>query len=225
DRIYKLKDKELRVVCYDVQSGPAFPNVLKKIIDSKYQTILIRDARVGTSGAKTKQLLKEFETKHKFLEPSVKDIVSLIAIGRILAKMREGEYRDIDSDPLADDANIKKSLSELIKTKENVVFESLEDIISGQPPEPVSGEDEEKTAPITNDALLNIISDLMQREIWLCLERLRRRLIDYGHKLDGNDLFQALNSDPLQHRLEVHPLNVKGFSETSIVIWTGGADA
>ena len=112
DRVYQCGETTVRVILYDVQLKTKFPNVLKKIVDLPRNTILIRDGRIVISGKVTNEKLKQFQKDKRFCHLSLDQVKSLHALGRLLAKMREGEFEHEDTDPKPTESAIYECLAQ-----------------------------------------------------------------------------------------------------------------
>ena len=82
-----------------MQQTNKFPSVLNRIVNASPNTILIRDGRIGISGKVTNEKLKQFQKDKRFCHLGFNQVKSLHALGRLLAKMREGEFEHEDTDP------------------------------------------------------------------------------------------------------------------------------
>ena len=215
DRIYTIGDTTIRVIGYDVQQGSKFPNVLRKIVDAPSNTILFRDGKIPTSGNVTQELLEEFRKDKTFILLDSNDISDLYALGRLLAKMRQGDLKDCKTDPIPTPENILTCLSEMPVLTEKEIANVFKRMVGNREtdkaeeitplPSPIDTHD---GLVEDNDTTTKRIREIMSRERWLCFERLLYQIYRCGkNDIDQSKLFNFLRSDELRDSLEMYPVD------------------
>ncbi len=232
DRIYTLGKTVIRVIGYDVQAGSKFPNVLKKITDAPANTILFRDAKVPTTGKVTQTLLEEFQKNKSFILLDSNDIRDLYALGRLLAKMRQGDFNDSKTDPDPTPQNIltclsnisflvdKKIVREFMRMVENREKGNGHDTTTPKSdPSPAQDGAVEETV-VASKTLTNHIKTILSRERWICFERLLYLMYQSGtEEIDQCRLSSCLLSNELKGLLEIYPADTNFPQQKRIIVW------
>ncbi|MDR4503396.1 MAG: P-loop NTPase fold protein [Candidatus Scalindua sp.] len=231
DRVFSLGDTRIRVIGYDVQQGSKFPSVLRKIVDAPPNTILFRDAKIPTTGKVTQDLLEKFQKDKTFILLDNKDIRDLYALGRLLAKMRQGDFHDCKTDPDPTSSNIMDCLSKMsILTDKEIVHEfkrmaenrtksNKNDIMSPSKPYPEQDWPAEEAAEVAN-TLAHNIKTIMSRERWICFERLLYLMYQSGvNDIDQGKLISWLHSEELRELLEIYPTDPEFPKQKKIIVW------
>lgn len=231
DRIFSLGDNRIRVIGYDVQQGSKFPNVLRKITDAPPHTILFRDAKIPTTGKVTQELLEKFKQDKTFILLDNKDIRDLYALGRLLAKMRQGDFNDCKTDPDPTASNIMDCLSkmsiltdkeiahEFKRMAENRAKDHKDDTMPPSNPSPKQDWPAEEAAEGVN-RLTNHIKAIMSRERWVCFERLLYLMYQSGvNDIDQGKLASWLHSEELIDLLEIYPTDPNFPEQKKIIVW------
>ncbi len=231
DRVYSLGDNKIRLIGYDVQQGSKFPNVLKKIVDASSNTILFRDAKIPTTGKVTQDLLEEFQKDKTFILLDSNDIRDLYALGRLLAKMRQGDFNDSKTDPDPTPANILDCLSKMaVLTDKEIVHEfkrmaenrskdNGNKIIHQEKPFQTQDHPPEAAEEVVN-TLTNHIKTIMSRERWVCFERLLYLTYQSGvQNIDQSKLVGSLQSDELKGLFEIYPSDPNFPKLKKIIVW------
>lgn len=226
DRIYACNDIQVRVVCYDVQQTNKFPSVLKKIVSAPPTTILVRDGRVSMSGKATRERLELFQKDKKFLHLSLDQIKSLHSLGKLLAKMREGEFENEATEPKPTEISMYECLvqhPDLVGTDLAQAFLAMTGF--GERPQghepPPMGErcSEGPNAFPQNDSVVTGIASLMETERWMSFERLCVRVSDRGITADPRHVYRCLKERPMCDSVMIYPSNVNLLEGIGIVIW------
>ncbi|GJQ58140.1 MAG: hypothetical protein D8M57_07510 [Candidatus Scalindua sp. AMX11] len=231
DRVYTLGENKIRVIGYDVQQGNKFPNVLRKLADAPPNTILLRDAKIPTTGKVTQDLLAEFQQDKTFILLDSNDIRDLYTLGRLLAKMRQGDFNDCKTDPDPTHTNIMHCLSkmpaltgkeivhEFMRMVENRAKEWGNDISPQRKPSPPQNWPAEEVADVLN-TLTDQIRTIMSRERWICFERLLYLMYQSGvNDIDQGQLISWLHSDDLRGLLDIYPTDPHFPIQRKIVVW------
>jgi hypothetical protein len=222
DRVYTCNGRDIRVVSYDVQQGPRFPNVLKKIVDEPPNTILIRDGRVGVSGRVTKERLEAFQRDKRFFHLSLDQVKNLHALGILLAKMREGEFDNADTEPKPSEKGMYECLAQnpdLVDTDLAQAFLTMAGLATNaQSSLPVNASAEVASLRPDN----SIVAELertMKRERWMSFERLCARVSSAGISAEPRIVYDCLKAAPLCHSLLIYPRHANLLESIGIVIW------
>ncbi|MBI5251299.1 MAG: hypothetical protein HY912_17560 [Desulfomonile tiedjei] len=215
DRIYERGKERIRIVNYDVQQGAKFPNVLRHIVRSTRETVLVRDARVPCSGEVTQRLLNEFRQTKTFVHLSLKDVRALHVLGHLLARVRQGDYQNDLTEPAPTRDNIQFCLSRMDWIARIEIAHLIQEVLEGKetgrpsPPPPPGPED-----------LCRQIEAIMRVEGWLSYERLFFRIYTHGRKrLSREILSAALRSEPLGSLIDIYPKEDVFPEHNRILIW------
>lgn len=227
DRIYRCGETQVRVVCYDVQQTSKFPSVLKRLVDAAPNTILVRDGRVSVSGKATKENLGLFQKDKKFLHLSLDRVRSLHALGILLAKMREGEFENEDTEPKPTESNIYQCLAENPDLVETELAQALMAMVglaesSGgkDPPGPGGqGTSEWKSTFPADDPVVLGIARLMEAERWMSFERLCVRVNAQGVNAHPQQVYERLQGIPICDSVTIYPSHASLLEGIGIVVW------
>jgi hypothetical protein len=226
DKIFQCGETPIRVILYDVQQKNKFPSVLNRIVNASPNTILIRDGRISISGKATNEKLKQFQTDKTFCHLSLDQVKSLHALGKLLAKMREGEFDKQDTDPIPAEGTIYECLAQypdLAETDLAYAFSSLAFPAAGTHETPITQTEEEVSdgpahiAP--GDPLVLRMTNIMEQERWMSFERLCVRLNATGLTADPSMVYQCLKNAPVSESVLVYPSNVNLLESMGIVVW------
>lgn len=215
DRLYHKRGKRIRIVNYDVQLGAKFPAVIKRIMNSPDDTILVRDGRVPCSGEVTQRLLNEFRNTNTFVHMSLKDVKVLHALGHLLAKVRQGDYQNDLTEPEPSRENIRHCLSRNEWIDRFDIAHSIQDVLDGKktpkPSQPLHRGSED---------LSRQIEGIMRVEGWLSYERLFFRIYTQGRKDLSREILSAtLRSEPLGSQIDIYPKEEVFPEHSRILIW------
>jgi hypothetical protein len=226
DRVYNCGGTPVRVILYDVQQKTKFPNVLKKIVNLPPNTILIRDGRIGISGKVTNEKLNHFQKDKKFCHLSLDQVKSLHALGKLLAKMREGEFDNDDTDPIPTEGAIYECLAQHPNLAEtdlaygflSIAFpaDAAKEVPTSQTEEKVR-EEPARLAP--DDTLVLRVAKMMEQERWMSFERLCVRVNATGITADPSMVYQCLKNAPVSESVLIYPRNVNLLESMGIVVW------
>jgi len=226
DRVYACNEMQVRVVCYDVQQTSKFPSVLKKIVNAPPSTILVRDGRVSISGKATKERLERFQQDKKFFHLSLDQIKSLHALGKLLAKMREGEFENEATEPKPTERSMCECLAQhpdLAETDLAQAFLAMvgfgERTQEREPPRIGESCSEEPNEFPKNDSVVTGIARLMEAERWMSFERLCVRVSARGITADPRHVYQCLKERPICDSVMIYPSTVNLLDGIGIVIW------
>ena len=211
DTVYSVGARTVRVVCHDIQRAASFPNVLKKLGDAQPETILVRDGRVGISGKVTQSLLQQYRSRHEFIHLTLDEVRRLHALGQLLAKMRQGDFQNEQTEPSPAEDNIRKCLGSIdFISGMSLSYAFVEKLNPPPPPPP----------PPPEDILVTKVQQIMRREGWLCFERLLYRIYLEGiQHITSESLAQAMTHESLKDLLEIHPQNPNFPQANRILIW------
>lgn len=232
DRIYECNGVKIRVIGHDVQSTGAFPALLKRLLDEPSQTMLVRDSRIPATGKVTVKRLKEFQQDKTFLHLPFEDIKNLNTLGKLLAKMSEGDFEHERTAPEPTKENILKCLAQLTTLVEMELSQNFLELArlgiskemeaNTEENDAPSGDDEKTIEPSTPPTpnLIQAITHIMERERWLAFERLRVRINSEGMKVSPEQVHDCLVANPLSERLSVYPMNPGPSESPRIIVWT-----
>jgi hypothetical protein len=226
DRVYNCGETPIRVILYDVQQRNKFPSVLNRIVNASPNTILIRDGRISISGKATNEKLKQFQRDKKFCHLSLDQVRSLHALGKLLAKMREGEFDNEDTEPRPTEGAIYECLAQhpnLAETDLAYAFLSIA-LPADDAQETPTSQNEEKVPeetvhPPPDDSLVLRIAKMMEQERWMSFERLCVRISATGITADPSMVYQCLKNEPVSASVLVYPSNANLLESMGIVVW------
>jgi hypothetical protein len=222
DRIYSWNERTVRVVNYDVQQGAKFPNVLKKIVDAPSNTILIRDGRVRVSGRVTKERLDVFQKDKKFIHLSLDQVRSLHALGNLLAKMREGEFENTDTEPKPTERGVRECLAQhpdLVETDLAQALLLLTGLVGDTQPASVTNDPPVAASFAPDDSIIIELERIMEKERWMSFERLCARISSAGIGADPQMVCDCLTADALRDSVLIYPRDANLLESVGIVIW------
>lgn len=223
DKTYTCGDTSVRVVLYDVQQTNKFPTVLKRIVDSGPNTILLRDGRISISGKATKEKLNLFQKDKKFFHLSLDRIRGLHALGNLLARMREGEFETQDTKPPATERAIYECLahnSELVDTDLARAFLTMAGLGGRSTAPDEVGTTGDGSQPVEqDDSIVDGIARIMQAERWMSFERLCVRAGFRGITADPQRVYECLKARPMSESVLIYPENANLLESIGIVIW------
>ncbi|MEW6141384.1 MAG: hypothetical protein AB1733_24440 [Thermodesulfobacteriota bacterium] len=226
DRIYTCGEREVRVVCYDVQQTSKFPSILKKLVNAAPNTILVRDGRVSVSGKATKQNLTIFQKDKKFFHLSLDQIRNLHALGNLLAKMREGEFENESTEPKPTERTVYECLAEkrdLVGTdlaQTLLAMIGLAEPPDKDPPGPGGqGTSEWKSTFPADDPVVLGIARLMEAERWMSFERLCVRVNAQGVNAHPQQVYERLQGIPICDSVTIYPSHASLLEGIGIVVW------
>jgi hypothetical protein len=223
--IFTLDQRQLHIIGHHVHKGGAFPTFVKKALALPPGAIFVRVAAASTSGAKSAVLLQQLREHHVLVLLTQSDLSDLDALAQLLADLRGGDLRSLDTEPEPSDAAVMQAILEL------PLFESLPLALAirhalehpttraaastpAAPPLPAAAE------PTVPPTLVQLVHDIMQPLRWLAVERLcwllrRKHQLHYS----AEDLGMLLRAAPFEHMLEVHPNTSLAPGQPQIIIF------
>jgi hypothetical protein len=227
DRVLTCGETQVRLVCYDVQQKNKFPSVLNKILKAPPTTILVRDGRVRISGRATAEKLDLFQKDKRFFHLSLDQIKNLHTLGSLLAKMREGEFDNEETEPRPTERGVYECLaqhSDLVETDLAQAFLGMAGLAGESEGKPATGDDETATGgPDSlkpNDPIVVGLARIMEEERWMSFERLCVRVSSRGISADPQKVYKRLKARPLCDSVLIYPRHVNLLESIGIVIWS-----
>lgn len=226
DRVYNCHNTRLRVVNYDVQQTNKFPSILKKIAESSPSSILIRDGCISVSGKVTKERLDLFQRDKRFFHLSLDQIRNLHALGNLLAKMREGEFDNEETEPKPTKIRIYECLAQnpdLVQTDLTQAFMEMCGLAGKVQCTTSIGGTENIRGGLDSfqpdDPIVAGLATIMQAERWMSFERLCVRASSRGISVDPQRVYQCLKAAPLCDSVLIYPRHANLLETIGIVIW------
>ena len=234
DRFYECNGATIRVVGHDVQQTSAFPALLRRIVGEPSQTMLVRDGRIPATGRATVGLLNEFQQDKVFFHLPLEEIKNLHALGALLAKMSEGDFEHERTDPEPTEENIVRYLGRqraLVNMDLAQHFVRLTGLEKDEETKPDSDSDEtdapgsedETTSeppPTQPPGMIQVITQIMERERWLAFERLCVRITSAGMTVSPAQIHDCLRASPLCESLSVYPMNPGPSEGPRIIVYS-----
>jgi hypothetical protein len=228
---------KIRLLGHHTQKVGVFPAFLKKVLKLLPKSLLVRDSKAPISGKTTGIDLNAFKQDKTFLHLGRKEIVTAYALGKVLAKMRDGDYIHWRTDREPTFENIKATLGKLPDLGQGEFIEQLFGLVQRSEPLQFPGPEIQRTntipdrqtpaipaipPPQLDPNLITAISRMMQMYRWLMLERLRRDLRkEYPEALADPVLYGAIETLVQRSEMECYPADLRTESVLHILIWTG----
>jgi hypothetical protein len=210
--IFTVGVNTLHVTGHHMQQGAAFPTFASKVLSLEPGAIFVRSAMAKVSGPKSLDLLKRIRERHTFVSLTAPMLADLEAVAQLLAAMRAGDLRTLDTDPNPTDEAVLRAVAGLPVLDSlpiaAAVWDGLRRQEPGQPstppqPQPPPPELADQWEPA---AIAPILREIMRPLRWLAFERLRW-LLRRRHRinLEAHELSRLLNTEPCVNMFEFHP--------------------
>ncbi|MCL4820350.1 MAG: hypothetical protein KJ067_14485 [Vicinamibacteria bacterium] len=232
DTVLRIGDATLRVLGHHVHRGRAFPTFLTQVTAVPAPALLVRDGAAGITGAVTSERLAEFARTRSFLHLPRPAIADLVALGELLAEVREGNFSRLATSPPPSDTNVKAALATLPWITQGplarAVLAALDrsdapaEAPTPAPPTPgtpsVPGP---VPLPPASTDVTTAVETILRSARWLMLERLRLWLARAHHDLSLEQLRATLGEPPLSRSVLVYPRTVRAAADVQVLVWNG----
>jgi hypothetical protein len=131
DHRFDSGGRSARLVASDA-TRRAFISVLERLQEDNGHTLLVRNAAAGISGQLTMDLFNQFKQRNFFHHVAAAEAAVLIALGSILASLREGNYDQLLTEPPATRDNMIKTLKESGRLRALPVWLALQNAFAGK---------------------------------------------------------------------------------------------
>lgn len=207
----------LEVLGHHMQRGAAFPNFATRALGLEPGAIFIRAASANISGTKSIALFKQVCERHIFVSLTNPVLADLEALIHLLADMRAGDLRLLDTEPSPTDEAILQAASQLPFLATLPLAQAVRERLSGRstvvpkegpqphikPPPSIEGSGPD---PVS---LASKVREIMRPLRWLALERLRWLLRRHHQiNLTTDALARLLRSEPYESMFEFYPPTV-----------------
>lgn len=125
DHVYELNGQRARVIACDSTRRP-FTMVLEQLQQEPGNTLLVRSAAASLSGQVTLELFRMFKARNHFHHVSASDASVLVALGAVLASLREGNYDNLLTVPHATAENVAAALRESARLRSLRVWQAVQ---------------------------------------------------------------------------------------------------
>lgn len=135
DHIVQSNAQRARIVSTDM-GRRAFVSLLESMQNETGSTLLIRSASSPISGPVTLELFRQFRTRNHFHQVSASEAAILMALGIVLASLREGNYEQLLTEPPATRESMMTALRENGRLRSLRVWQAVQAALAGKPPPP-----------------------------------------------------------------------------------------
>ncbi len=230
--------RALELLTHHTQRGAAFPAFLAHAVALPAGSILVRDGAVAIAGPVTTRRLEEFSRNKHFVHMSRPAISDLLAMGEVLAELREGNFAGLITDPPPTPTNVSRAIATQPWFIGHPFVQVARVALGLERPAPVPAPILLPPAavptrpagggppPLPTRDLVALIQAILRSSQWLVLERLRLKL-KRQHRCDvsSTELRAALLEAPLAEQILRYPRSVTGTAEVQILVWNPDADA
>jgi hypothetical protein len=124
--------QEMRLLASDATRNSLI-SVLQRVSEDPGHTLLVRNAAAGVSGQVVLELFNRFKETNHFHYVTVGEAATLIALGSLLASLREGNYEQMLTDPPATRDNVLTVLRESGRVLGLRVWQAAQAALKGKP--------------------------------------------------------------------------------------------
>ena len=124
DHVFEMNGRTARVISTDVSRRP-FLMLLDSLQQETGSTLMIRSAASPLSGQVTMDLFRQFKARNHFHHVSATEASVLIALGSVLASLREGNYDQLLTDPPATPELVMAALRENGRLRSLRIWQSV----------------------------------------------------------------------------------------------------
>lgn len=125
DQVYEINAQRARVIACDSTRRP-FTMVLEQLQQEPGNTLLLRSAAATLTGQVTLELFRMFKARNHFHHVSASDAAVLMALGTVLASLREGNYENLLTVPAATEENVVATLRESGRLRSLRVWQAVQ---------------------------------------------------------------------------------------------------
>jgi hypothetical protein len=226
--IFTLEQRQLHVIGHHVHKGGAFPAFVKKALALPPGAIFVRVAAASTSGVRSAALLQQLRQHHVLALLTQPELADLDALAQLLADLRAGDLRSLDTDPEPSDAALMLAITELPVLETMPLAQAIQRSLANPAPRVATNvHDGTATAALAKPSistvpptLVKLVHDILQPLRWLALERLCW-LLQRQHQLSYSveELGLLLRTAQFEDMLELHPNSVLAPGQPQIVIF------
>ena len=132
DHIFESEGRRARIAATDATRRPLIA-VLEHLQNETGNTLLLRSAAAGISGQVTLELFRQFKARNHFHHISPTEASMLVALGSVLASLREGNYDQLLTEPPATQENIMTALRESGRLRALRVWQAVQATFAAKP--------------------------------------------------------------------------------------------
>lgn len=230
--------RTLDLLTHHTQRGAAFPSFLARAVALPAGSVLVRDGAVAIAGPVTTRRLEEFRRDKHFVHMSRPAVADLLAMGEVLAELREGNFASLTSDPPPTPENVGRAIAAQPWFIQHPVVQVARVALGLDHPAPApipaparpaavpAPRAGEHPQPQAAGDLVAAIQAILRSSQWLVLERLRLRLKrQHQFEVNPSELRGALAEPPLVDQILRYPRSVAGTADVQILVWNADADA
>jgi hypothetical protein len=225
--IFTLDQRQLHVIGHHVHKGGAFPAFVKKALALSPGAIFVRVAAASTSGPRSAVLSQQLRQHHVLVLLTQPELADLDALAQLLADLRAGDLRSLDTDPEPSDAALMQAIMELPLFETLPLARAIQRSLAN-PVQRLTGvaaaadsvSMAKPSMPSVPPTLVKMVHDIMQPLRWLAVERLcwllRRQ---YQLHYSADELGLLLRTAQFEDMLELHPNSVLSPGQPQIIIF------
>ena len=131
DHYFESAGRKARLVASDA-TRRAFISVLERLQEDDGHTLLVRNAAAGLSGQLTMDLFHQFKQRNFFHHVAAAEAASLMALGTLLAALREGNYDQLLTEPPATRDNVLATLKDSGRLRTLPVWLAMQNAFAGR---------------------------------------------------------------------------------------------
>ncbi len=131
DHLFETGGRKARLVASDA-TRRAFISVLERLQEDNGHTLLLRNAAAGLSGQLTMDLFHQYKLKNFFHHVAAAEAAALMALGSMLAALREGNYDQLLTEPAATRENMLATLKDSGRLRTLPVWLALQNAFAGK---------------------------------------------------------------------------------------------
>ncbi len=151
DHVFQCGARRVRIVTTDATRRP-FISVLEQLQHESGNTLLLRSSAAAISGQVTVEMFRAFKTRNHFFHVPASEAAVLVALGHVLAALREGNYDHLVTEPAANEENFMAALRECGRLRGLRVWQAVQTALAARPrsaPAPLSRTDAPAGGTIT----------------------------------------------------------------------------
>ena len=132
DHFYECPQGKARLVVSDSTRRP-FMALLERLQGDAGHTLLLRSGPASMGAQLTTELFNRFKACNFFLQVSASEAQMLVALGKVLAGLREKNYDQLLTDPPASEENVMQVLRDSGRLRALRVWTAIQSVFAGKP--------------------------------------------------------------------------------------------
>ncbi len=132
DHLFECPQGKMRMVASDATRRP-FMALLERLQQENGHTLLLRNGSSGLGGQLTTDLFNKYKAVNFFMQVSGPETALLVALGTVLAALREKNYDQLLTEPPATQENVMQALRESGRLRSLRVWAAVQTAMTGKP--------------------------------------------------------------------------------------------